>query len=546
MAEFEDILNELKAMDTDTSQSDHGEESTLGAGVRHTARTGTEVLSRLAGGLGDLGQAGVWLMNQPEKVGRWAFNKAGLGGLLPEYEENFRLPIPTSEDIKSGIKGTVGKILPKNYLEATTSGERLSDDFFGDVASLMLPIPKVGGLGMKKALAISGLSNMAGWGARELGGGEGVQTGAKIGTIALTALAGAPWIRKHMNAVYDVAHDAITPGASVSVKKMEPLLNEIDSLASKGAKTKTKQFMKDRVKEIRDKMHVRYVWNPETESYTQQAKEGKAGELSFGKKVYRMPDQPNMIEEMGPVINTGKEPGFELRTRDMFRHEPYVRKNELTLYKKPGSPEEYIHKPTGREFESEIKEKTPLMNFLPENHIPVEEAWEFKKDMNEFLQDLDTPYKAKGNIKRLTGAFRGLLQDYGKENPRFWEALSEADNIFAGLHEASAINSFLQKHINEKNLSKMTAGILLGWHSPFMAAKYATGALAARGAVQSFEALKNSSAIRNYYWKVMSSAAKKDSKGVIKNIAALDREIKKEYSEEGMSMEELDKILANI
>lgn len=560
MAEFEDLLRELKDFDTKPPLSAHGEESNLGAGLRHVARTGSEIGSDILGLPGDIAQTGIWALNQPEKLGRWGLNKIGLGGLLPEEEKDFRLPIPTSQEIKGAVKGTVGKILPDKYLEATTSGEKLSDDFFGDLSTLMFPIPKIGGLGFKKALAVSGLSNLAGWGARELGAGEGAQTGAKVGTVALTALAGTPWVRNHMHSLYDVAQESITPGASVSIKSMEPLLNEIESLASKGSRTKAKQFMKDRVQEIRDKTHIRYVWNPETEIYTAKPT-NMAGKESTGltnETIYpRWGKWTKLSEKKGieTVKNIEKSgPGTAIKIKE-YPHAPYTQPGrEVGPAIEAKTPQEYIHMPINKEPSiSQGKSYTKhRMKLLPENHIPVEEAWEFKRDMNDFLQDLDTPYRAKGNIKRLSGAFKGILKEYGKENPRFYEALSEADNIFGGLHEASKINAFLQKHINKSNLGKMTGGILLGWHSPAMAAKYATGALAARGAVQSFEALKNSSAIRNYYFKAMQSAAKQDSRGLIRNIAALDRQIKKEYPEENnksvnnMSLQELDEMLKNI
>ena len=477
MADYlDELMKDVNQFKVEPTPKPRENESMLGKALRHGTRSAVEMGSDFLGAPADLAQTGLWALNKLGKGSDALKNKLGLGGILgtEEYDlpEKLPAPFPTSENIKKGVKWAGEKTLPDKYLEPTTEGEKFSDEFLGDVASLMSPIPKIGKIPFKRALKISGFSNLAKFGAKQLSAGEGTQTGVKMGSILAYNLLGAPWITKHMQGMYDIGHEEIksNPEHTVSLKSMEPLLQDIEKEAKSGYLAEHKQKALDIVKQVRDKSKLEWVYNPETMEYIPQSKEALA---------------------------TGAEP----------------RGHKMT----------------------------------PESHLPVSEVWEFKKDMNEILKDNREDYKFKAPVKRLVGGFKDVLADYGKKNPRFWDALTEADNIFGGLHEASGLNKFLQRHVSEKNLTSKVGMALLGYHNPWLAAKFGIGAMGARGLVQGFEALKNSSAIRAYYGNIMKSALKHDSKGVARNIAAFNKALEEEYPSnklDDMSLEDIDKMVA--
>ena len=355
----------------------------------------------------------------------------------PDEETSGRVPLPSEHIIDPIAKA----ILPKGYLEPKGAGEKALYEGAGDLVSLLMPVPGLGGMGFKKSLAAAGLGNMASW----LTEGMPAQPYVKMGTMLAVSMSNPFKLKQYMKDVYKKAEDAIAPGALVRADKMDPIIESLEKQIKVGdPETPSKIFMKKRLDAIKEKIKEGYV-----------------------------PEYGTSAAATGTTAGKG--------------------------------------------------------------FVTVEDAWKFKKDMNEFVMDKATPKQAVGDVKRLGHHWKQVLGEYGKENPTFYKHFLEADDIFAGIHEASYINKFLQDSINRKSVTLATGGLLLGGamgapHAGYGAAAIA-GGMAVRGAVQGFEALKNSPAIRKYYAKVMAQAAKRSAPGVINAVGTLDRVMKK-YEQE--------------
>ena len=172
-----------------------------------------------------------------------------------------------------------------------------------------------------------------------------------------------------------------------------------------------------------------------------------------------------------------------------------------------------------------------LQNKIKDGKLPVSEVWEFKRNLNEIFSD---PSKLQGVEKLaplLTRGLNDVLTEYGKENRFFLKALREADDITRGMNKASIVNKALQKHVSDKNIGYITGGVLLG-HVPVAKGAKAIGAgLGVKNAVKGLEALKNSSAIRGYYSKLVGAALSRNTSQITRNLRSLDKAVTDEYPE---------------
>lgn len=168
------------------------------------------------------------------------------------------------------------------------------------------------------------------------------------------------------------------------------------------------------------------------------------------------------------------------------------------------------------DYVSSIKNKASKNGF-----IDAADLWAFKRQLNE---DLGDPNKLRGIEKQLgklrTGVTDLLKNQYGKENPAFGKALEAADQIYAGIHDANRVSSFLNKHLTLKNLLKGSpAGYLLYSH-PGKAAGAIGTAYGAKSFLNGVRYLKQP-AIRKYYSSFVENALKDNVVGAeraIKNL----------------------------
>jgi hypothetical protein len=229
------------------------EESLPSTALRHTARTAARVGETLLGMPGDIAQGALGALKAGEQGSNWLQNKLGLGGVMGSGESAFpeRAPLPTSEEVRTNVTGNIAKSLPKDYLEAKTPGEQFSDEFFSDLTSMATPVPGMGKLPIKRALAVSGLGNLGKWASKDLGASEGTQTGIKIGTMLAATMAGRGKLNQTKKDLYKNAQQSIEK--EVKVKNLlEPISNKWELAIEKGASdTPSKQFIKKRIDDIR-------------------------------------------------------------------------------------------------------------------------------------------------------------------------------------------------------------------------------------------------------------------------------------------------------
>lgn len=327
------------------------------------------------------------------------------------------LQAPTSE----GLRENVTQKLTGQTLEPKSEWESKLQDFTQDLTSMVTPVPGLGRMKAGKAIAVSGLGNLAHWISKDVGAGEGTQKGIKLGTMLLTSMAGPSGLRKRMADSYSSAGSSIPKNAKVSIKHLEAPIKKIESVLEKGELTPSKKFMLDRINAIKSKS-----WN---------------------------------------------------------------------------------------------------------NSIPVDEAWELKKNMNEWFDEM--PKGVEKLLPSLTKGLNASLQEYGKTNKDFLHYFNEAEDLYKGFNKASRVNSFLQKYVNKDKVGHVAGSLLLGPTQFGHIAGIVSGGVAARATVQGLEALKNSKTIRGHYMKTIASAAARNAAATSRNIKNLDKAINHELPKLG-------------
>jgi len=216
-------------------------ESAPQALLRNIARTGARGVEAAVGLPGDIGKGLLGLANL-------GIEKAtGKPSPLPQ-----EIPLlPTSESLKTSLtKPLEERFLPKGYLQPQGEKEELADTITSDLASLLIPVPGAGKIPFKRSLAAAGLGNLAPYLAKQIGYGEEAQTGIKMGTMLATTMLGPTKLKNYMSNLYNKAESLIPQGATVSAAKIEPTLDRLRKVVSKGDLTPSKQFLKDRVESV--------------------------------------------------------------------------------------------------------------------------------------------------------------------------------------------------------------------------------------------------------------------------------------------------------
>lgn len=225
------------------------EETTGQSVLRNLGRTGMRAVESAYGLPGDVAQG---LLN----VANLGIEKGlGVPSPLPT-----KTPIPTSERIRESLQAAPEHLSPeakeklKGKFEEISKPrgkvEEFSDEFIKDLVPLTLT-----GVSPASAAKISGLGNLAAWGTKEIGAGPGWQSGAKIGTMFLASIPGnGPKLRQYMNNLYDQAESSIPANAQISAKTLEPRLDKLRALTSKGIETPAKKEITKIVEQLESKI----------------------------------------------------------------------------------------------------------------------------------------------------------------------------------------------------------------------------------------------------------------------------------------------------
>lgn len=225
------------------------EESGLGTGVRNIARTAARVGETLVNIPENIAKLGMGVANLGVSGSNYLRSKVG----LPE-EEPFKYPEPL-EDIGGKITGFIGKALPAKYLESKGPGEKFSDEFFSDLTSLAVPVPGIGkAMGIKRALSVAGLGNLAGWASENVGASEGTKNTLKIGTMLAATMAGKGKLNATKKDLYKASDIAIKEGTRLGISpeienQLNPVLDKFSKILKQAGEPGSERykFIKDRV-----------------------------------------------------------------------------------------------------------------------------------------------------------------------------------------------------------------------------------------------------------------------------------------------------------
>jgi len=173
---------------------------------------------------------------------------SSLGNLATEKLTGYRpfpeeIPgIPTVESLREGTKRMGPAFEPKSKL-----GE-IGQEAVTDVVSLLHPIG--GAVPLKRALIASGFGNLAKYGSKEIGLGEGAQEGIKLGIMLLTSFIGKPSMIKKAAKKYEVAEKLIPRDQNILVRPYQKVFKEMEEYAGK-IKTEipSKKFIQQRISE---------------------------------------------------------------------------------------------------------------------------------------------------------------------------------------------------------------------------------------------------------------------------------------------------------
>lgn len=187
-----------------------------------------------------------------------------------------------------------------------------------------------------------------------------------------------------------------------------------------------------------------------------------------------------------------------------------------------------------------IREANKLLGKIKDGEIEVKEIAELKKDLNNVRNTTATgeilkPKVLKPIYSDLARVNKKAIQEYGKVNPRYVNALSKADEVHKTLIDSSYIKNFANKIYKDHNF-KTAIGALFGseyllTRSPSLIGATAAGIGIGAGVAHGASLLKRiyqSPTLRSYYFKVLSSAAKEDARATLKAMKSLDDELAKE------------------
>ena len=182
-----------------------------------------------------------------------------------------------------------------------------------------------------------------------------------------------------------------------------------------------------------------------------------------------------------------------------------------------------------------LRKRVTHLGQLVESHgdkIPVKEMVEAKKALNSWWGSPGTPYELKKHIWRVRQPVEEFLKDYAKTDPSFAKHFFEAEEIFKGLNNFSALSQKISKVIDLGLIKNPVTKAVLGGLGLYSIGAVKTG-IAAAATYGSLEAMKfgelliRSRVAREVYMDFLKSAIKGSPQIINKNLERLDKEITK-------------------
>lgn len=174
------------------------------------------------------------------------------------------------------------------------------------------------------------------------------------------------------------------------------------------------------------------------------------------------------------------------------------------------------------------------------NEIDIEELEEFKRNINEARSGLYEEFKtdklgrksAKRNLDSVSKLIDRSLNEYGKINPE-WEAFYHpANEVHGAIAQSKRVRNWMFR--NSKVIGFPTLAAELGlYHAAGLPGALGGAAVGAAGfgSAELMARIMKSPTLRKHYTNLVGNALKEDAVAVRENLAALDRELRKESNQ---------------
>jgi len=177
--------------------------------------------------------------------------------------------------------------------------------------------------------------------------------------------------------------------------------------------------------------------------------------------------------------------------------------------------------------------KTPLNDIrkkIKTGRVNVDELVQFKKDINELRGKLYKDLTGKQSIKYAQGKINDLsalidseISAYGKQNPTFLQHYKNANQAYAGFAQSKRVGNWINRHL--KGFGKPAILILEGLFPKLLPASAITFVGLKSGELLT-RVMRNPT-LRRFYANLMKDAVKENIGGFVKNLRAMEKEIKK-------------------
>lgn len=204
----------------------------------------------------------------------------------------------------------------------------------------------------------------------------------------------------------------------------------------------------------------------------------------------------------------------------------------VNLQKKLDALEKHLAKggsaPSTTPVMTKVKE---LQDSIAGGKIPVDELRAYKRKINEIAAPLEANKDVKKQLKKNIDSFRsvvsGEIKDYGRQNPEFYKAFSQAEEVHGAIENSNKVRDFIAKTLKE-NPKLSLLGSAYGLFTAPKAVGVALPAYAAMETGALINRIYKSPTLRKHYLGVIKEALKEDVPAMTKNLQALNQSLKKE------------------
>lgn len=194
-----------------------------------------------------------------------------------------------------------------------------------------------------------------------------------------------------------------------------------------------------------------------------------------------------------------------------------------------------------------IKQSEELEKLIKNGKLEYDEAWEFKRKLNQNTESLYTEAgadstgikKAKEKIGQLRDTTKKFLKQSESTHPDFYSNMSKGDEIYETINSSHFISNWIKDKFPFLKSDKLI-GTLFGAAEAGISKSSPIAGLAGVGAFGTYNAVKlanqvyKSPVLRKYYMDVFKNASLRNSAGFLNSY----NRFKKEYEKESKGLED--------